>query len=110
MMPSRCPSSSKSRNLLIPAARSARSSLVSNPCTVLAAAQRALPSAVFGPVDAPPWNRQVFFPRAAGARHCWPVRLDLAEHCKQQMRPPAVRNMDVGFDISGNSIEGVLLQ
>lgn len=79
----------------MPSACSARVFRDSNPCTVLAAAQRARPSGVLGPVDAPPWKRHRVFPCDAGARHCWPVRLDFAEHCKQRIRPPAVRNIDM---------------
>jgi hypothetical protein len=51
---------------------------------------RALPSAVFGPVDRPPCEAHFVFPLSAAALHWTPVLFDVASHCKQWMRPPAM--------------------
>ncbi len=45
--------------------RTSRSARVSQPCTVLASAHLALPVAVLGPVEAPPWARHTALPRIA---------------------------------------------
>jgi len=65
---------------------------------VLASAQRCRPCSVLGPVEAPPWKRHLVFPFEAGARHWMPVLFDLALHCRQVIRPPAVLKVKL-FDI-----------
>ena len=78
---------------------SARFWRVSRPWIVLAAAQRALPSLVFGPVDNPPCVLHTSFPFKAGALHCCFVRFDWALHCLQRIRPPIVRKVVMGTSI-----------
>ena len=66
--------------------------LVNAPDLMCAAAERALPSGVLGPLFLPPWwphfwVRLVF---SAGLPHCCLVRVDWAVHRKHRIRPPAV--------------------
>lgn len=70
--------------------RTERAARVSSPCTVFAAPHRALPSCEVGPLDLPPWNRHLVFPRIAGPRHCCRVRFDMAVHWRQVILPAAV--------------------
>ena len=57
---------------------------------VWAAAIRARPSGVFGPVERPPCHLHFCFPRAAAKPHWSPVRLDLALHRRHRIRPPQI--------------------
>ena len=60
---------SSARSSLSFSARVRLISRVSQPCTVLACAQRSRPCWVLAPVDAPPCVRHTRLPRIAGLRH-----------------------------------------
>ena len=98
MIPSAWPRSSSARSLRMAPARSDRTLRVSLPWIVLASAQRCRPCSVRGPVLFPPWLAHLFLPFEAEARHCCLVRLDLAWHWTQRIRPPAVTKVKL-FDM-----------
>ena len=98
MIPSVWPSPSSALRRRIASARSDRALRLSLPWIVLAAVQRCLPCSVRGPVLFPPWLAHLFLPFEAGARHCCFVRLDLAWHWTQRIRPPAVTKVKL-FDM-----------
>ena len=75
--------------------RSCLSARVSRPCMVLAAAIRARPSSVRGPVLKPPWPRHLDDPGTAGGLQCLPKRLINAEQ-------PEVRVSFTGMIIQGS--------
>ena len=98
----RCMMSSSLANTRLLLLRSILIAMVSVPYLIWDAAIRALPSADFGPVLRPPWNRHlmVFEVLIAGARHCSLVRFDIAVHLRQTMRPPAVTRVFIGLAIN----------
>lgn len=96
IIPSTRPASSNFLSRNDAALRAERACRVSYPVFLCAAAIFALPSAVFGPVLRPPWNRHFadLLALSAGRRHCPPWRLLRAVHRLQIILPPAVDRVD----------------